>query len=85
MTEAWFKVLEKSELDKIDFSSKEYTFDFQDLGEKKVTIFKGSLLSVLIDDVYLVLGIEGVNESSREGRLAMIDTQESLWLGFKID
>lgn len=78
----WFKVLSLAEFDEKDVPDMSFTRTIDGFGVKTMRVCKGSFYSIVLDGIYLPVGVNGRNAFSMQGRGAYVDGQRNLWAGF---
>lgn len=61
--------------------SKEYTKEFEGVGEKTILVTKSNLVGVLFDDIYLPLELNNNNPFEMDDRAVYIDDDNEVYVG----
>lgn len=81
----WYKIANKSDLDSASLVSKEVDAILDGVGQKKILVTKGNLYSILVDGVFLSIGLNDQNPFAFEGYAAYMDANEDIWLGIEVE
>ncbi len=86
MIYSWYKIFNLTEFEALGLVSKNYTLDFEDLGQKEILVTKGNLVSILYADVFLPIGLSDENPVERDDHAVYLDdTTQDVYLGIAVD
>lgn len=78
----WFNVLSLADFDAKNVPDMSFTRSVEGFGVKEMRICKGNFYALILDGVYLPVGVNGRNAFSVRERGAYIDESRNLWAGF---
>lgn len=81
----WYKIFNLAEFQASELTSKQLTYELEDLGIKNILVTKGNLISILFDDVFLSVDLTGNNPFEFEDRAIYRDGNSDIWVGVKIE
>lgn len=77
----WYNVFNSMEFEAEGLVSKEYTVEFEGIGEKNILVTKGNVTSVLFDDIFLTINLNNNNPFELDDRAVYVDSDSEVWLG----
>lgn len=80
----WFKITNLDDLVAAGIPSREFEMILGQYGLKTIVVFVGETFDVLVDDVFLMGGLNSKNPYELENRAVFIDDDQNLWVGFKL-
>ncbi len=85
----WFKIFNLTEFLTLDLVSKTYLVILDGVGQKDILVTLGNEISIVYEDVLLVLDFEAANPFTREGDDATYgiykDSSNDVWLGIELE
>ena len=81
MNYEWFKIFNKTEFEALNLISKEYTYNFEGIGNKTILVTKGNVLSVLFDDIFMSVNLNDNNPFEMDDRAVYLDANNDVWVG----
>lgn len=84
MNYAWFNLYNKLVFEAEGIPSKSLTYDFTDYEVKTVLITKGNTIGILIDDVFLSIGLNDKNPFEFDGYACYIDENNDIFVGILV-
>jgi hypothetical protein len=77
----WYKVLNRAEFEAAGLVSKEVEMILDGVGQKTILVTKGNVYSILVDGVYLSIGLGGKNPFVFGGYAVYLDSNDDIWMG----
>ncbi len=85
----WFNIFNLTEFNALGLVSKSYKVILEGIGQKDILVTKGNEVSIVYEDVLLVLNFEAANPFTREGDDATygiyMDSNNDVWLGIEAE
>lgn len=79
----WYKIFNTTEFEALGLVSKEYTVEFEGVGEKTILVTRGNVTSVLFDDIFLSVNLNGNNPFLFDDRGLYVDSNQDAYVGIK--
>lgn len=76
----WYKIFNTSDFDS-GLTSKEYTVNLDGIGQKTILVTKGNLYSMVYDDVFLSVDLNGANPFTFDGYSILRADSGNVYLG----
>lgn len=83
-TYAWFNIYNKVIFEATGLTSKNLEYDFEDYEVKTVMITSGNTIGVVIDDVFLSIGLNENSPFEFDGYACYLDDNNDIWVGILI-
>jgi hypothetical protein len=80
----WYNIINKDDFLALDLPSKEITVFLTGIGQRTILITSGEKVSVLYNDVFLSLELNGKNPFEFDGHAVYLDSNNDIWLGVEI-
>lgn len=77
----WYRLFSEQEFEDIDIPSKEFDVDLGTLGTKTIMVTKGNRTSILVDNIFLSIGLNEKNPFRYGDRAVYLDDNGDVWLG----
>jgi hypothetical protein len=81
----WYNIYNRDDFIAEDLVSKELEFDLEGMGLKTVMLYRGDGIGVVVDDVYLTVGLNDMNPFEFGGVAVYLDSNYDIWLGYPIE
>lgn len=78
----WFKIFNLTEFLALDLPSRMYTYELQNMGVKDFLVTRGNAVSVLHEDEFLIVELNGYNPFVLNGHAVYRDENDDVWFGF---
>ena len=83
MTYEWYKIMALTEFIESELPSRLVPVTFPD-GVKDVLVTRGEVVSILFEDVFITVGLNGENPAEWEGYAVFYDEDDFLWIGIAV-
>lgn len=77
----WYNIFNLDDFEAEALSSKTYEVNLTDVGLKSILVTKGNYTSVLFDDIFLTINLNGYNPFTKDDRGVYIDENNDVWVG----
>lgn len=77
----WYQVFNREAFLEAEIPSREYPLFIDGIGQKTVLVTKGVGVSILYDDVFLMIGLNDKNPFRVENYAVYVDELHDVWLG----
>jgi hypothetical protein len=84
MSYDWYKIENLDDFNGEDLVSKEITLELEGQGVKDILITKGNGVSILIDDIFLMINLNDRNPFEQDERAVYLDANNDIWVGFEL-
>lgn len=81
----WYNVINKDEFIALDIPQKTVEVILEGIGLREILVTKGIEISLLYDDVFLTVNLNGNNPFSFDGHAVYIDANNDIWLGIEAE
>lgn len=81
----WYKIFNLTEFEALGLVSREYTLDFEDLGEQTVLVTKGNTVGLLYNTFFLSIDLNSENPFYFDGYAVYKDDNNDIYLGIEVD
>jgi hypothetical protein len=78
----WYKIINRIEFTNSPLYSKELTLNLVGVGEKKLVVYRGVGVGVVVDDVFLRVNLNSRNPFYFDGYGIFQDNQQNIYVGF---
>lgn len=79
----WYRILNVADFEADGVPSRELVLELTALGQKTVVVTKGNFISILYNDIFLTVDLNGQNPFEFEDHAAYVDGSGDLFLGIK--
>lgn len=77
----WYRLFNRADFVATGLTSYEFQVDLVGIGLRSILVTKGNLVSILIEDVFLSIGLNDKNPFRYGERAVFLDENDDVWLG----
>lgn len=81
----WYQITTKEYIDNTKSQRVKFDVVLETLGAKTIEIIVNDYYSVLVDDVFIPIGLNGANPINKQDISAELTDDGIFWVGFKYD
>lgn len=81
----WYKIFNYTEFLATGLVSRSYQLYLNDIGLKDILVTKGNLVGMLVDDIFLCVGLNDMNPFEYDDRAIYKDANNDVWYGVAVE